>query len=46
MHPEQITVLALNHQADLLSEAERVRNGRPVANRPRPRRRWRGRFAT
>jgi hypothetical protein len=46
MHPEQLGALALSHQADLLAEAEKIRNGRPVANRPRLRRRWRGRFAT
>jgi hypothetical protein len=46
MHPDQLGFLALSHQADLLTQAERVRNGRPFANRPRVRRRWRGRFAT
>jgi hypothetical protein len=45
MHPEQLSALALSHQADLLVEAEQVRQGRPVAHRPRLRRRWRGRFA-
>jgi hypothetical protein len=46
MHPEQLGALALSHQSDLLTEAERVRHGRPVAARPGLRRRWRGWFAT
>ncbi len=42
MHPDQIRALALDHQTTLLSEAERVRAGRPVSSRPRLRRRWLG----
>jgi hypothetical protein len=42
MHPDQLRSLALDHQAELLAEAARIRAGRPVSSRPRLRQRWRG----